>query len=66
MTFSIFAYIIGTLIAINGYFLSRKKGTLHIKMDIMQALVIIGNRIIGTVHICTGVIIIIIIKMSEG
>ena len=64
MIFDIFIYIMGTLIALNGYRLSHKGGTLYSQMDTKQSLVIIGNRIIGSVHMCAGMIIIIL--MAKG
>ena len=64
MIFEIFVYIMGTLIALNGFRLSRKGETLYSQMDTKQSLVVIGNRIIGAVHMCAGLIIIII--MAKG
>ena len=64
MIFAIFVYIMGTLIALNGFRLSYKGGTLYSWMDTKQSLVIIANRIIGSVHMCAGMIIIIV--MAKG
>ena len=64
MIFDIFMYILGTLIALNGFILSNKGGTLDSRMTQIQMLSVVGNRIIGSVHMCTGLIIIII--MAKG
>ena len=64
MIFAIFVYIMGTLIALNGFRLSHKGGMLYPHMTQMQMLSVIGNRIIGAVHMCAGMIIIII--MAKG
>lgn len=64
MIFSIIVYILGVLIALNGFHLSYKGGTLYSRMDTKQSLVVIANRIIGAVHMCAGLIIIII--MAKG
>ena len=64
MTFTIFVYIVGVLIALKGFRLSHNTRTLHTWMSHPRMLVIITNRIIGSVYICTGVIIITI--MAKG
>lgn len=64
MIFAIFVYIMGTLIALNGFRLSYKGGTLYSRMNQMQMLSVLGNRIIGSVHMCAGMIIIIV--MAKG
>lgn len=64
MIFSIIVYILGVLIALNGFRLSYKGGTLYSRMNQQQMLVVIANRIIGAVHMCAGLIIIII--MAKG
>lgn len=64
MIFAIFVYIMGTLIALNGFRLSYKGGTLYNRMSQQEMLVVVANRIIGSVHMCAGLIIIII--MAKG
>ena len=64
MIFAIFIYIMGTLIALNGFRLSYKGGTLYPQMSQMQRLSVLGNRIIGSVHMCAGMIIITV--MAKG
>ena len=64
MIFTIFVYIVGVLLILKGFRLSYNTGTLRTRMIHPQMLVIITNRIIGSVYICTGVIIIII--MAKG
>ncbi len=64
MIFTIFVYIMDTLIALNGLSRSMKRGTLHSRMTQKQMLSVLGNQIIGSVHMCAGMIIIII--MAKG
>ena len=64
MIFAIFVYIMGTLIALNGLILSYRGRTLYYRMNQMQMLSVLSNRIIGSVHTCAGMIIIII--MAKG
>ena len=64
MIFSIIVYILGVLLVLNGFRLYYKGGALYSRMDTKQWLVIIANRIIGAVHMCAGLIIIII--MAKG
>lgn len=58
MIFSIIMFILGVLLALNGFRLSYKGETLYSRMDTKQSLVVIANRIIGAVHMCAGLIII--------
>ena len=60
MIFNIFVYIMGTLIALNGYRLTHKGETLYSRMTQMEMLTVISKRIIGSVHMCAGMIIIIL------
>lgn len=60
MIFDIFMYILGTLIALNGYRLSHKGETLYSQMTQMEMLTVISKQIIGSVHMCAGMIIIIV------
>ena len=67
MIFDIFMYILGTLLALNGYRLLHKGETLYsqmTQMTQMEMLTVISKRIIGSVHMCAGMIIIII--MAKG
>ena len=64
MIFAIFVYIMGTLIALNGFHLSHKKGAFYSRMTQEQMLSALGNRIIGSVYMCAGMIIIIL--MAKG
>ena len=64
MIFTIFVYIVGVLLILKGFRLSHNTQTLHTWMSHPRMLVIITNRIIGSVYICAGVIIIII--MAKG
>ena len=64
MIFDIFMYIMGTLIALNGYHLLHKGETLYSQMTQMEMLTVISKRIIGSVHMCAGMIIIIV--MAKG
>ena len=64
MIFTIFVYIVGVLLILKGFRLSYNTGTLRTRMSHPQMLVSITNRIIGSVYICIGVIIIII--MAKG
>ena len=64
MIFTIFVYIVGVLLTLKGFRLSYNTGKLSARMSRPQMLVIITNRIIGSVYICAGVIVIII--MAKG
>ena len=64
MIFAIFVYIMGTLIALDGFLLSYRGRTLYYRMNQMQMLSVLSNRIIGSVHMCAGMIIIIV--MAKG
>lgn len=64
MIFTIIIYILSVLLTLNGFRLSYKGGTLYSWMGHGQMLAVIANRIIGSVHMCAGVIIIII--MAKG
>lgn len=64
MIFSIIVYILGVFIALNGYRLLHKGETLYSQMTQMEMLTVISKRIIGSVHMCVGIIIIII--MAKG
>lgn len=65
MIFDIFVYIMGTFIALNGFRLSYKKGTLYSRMRQQEMLVVVANRIIGSVHMCAGLIIIILVSVAK-
>ena len=60
MIFDIFVCIMGTLIVLNGFLLSQNKGGFYSRMTQEQMLSALGNRIIGSVHMCAGMIIIIL------
>ena len=64
MIFDIFMYILGTLIALNGYRLLHKGETLYSQMTQIEMLTVISKWIIGSIHMCAGMIIIII--MAKG
>ena len=44
MIFDIFMYILGTLIVLNGFILSNKRGTLDSRMTQIQMLSVVGNH----------------------